>query len=115
MIFFGVLSIALYPLVVKLFANPGYLIDSWIIFSVIVIGVVINSGYGAMQGLIMQGNRPGLYTFFIFALVIGDALMNLIAIPTMGIIGAGLVTMVTYILSMVYLIRISKKEFFINL
>ncbi len=115
MVFFGALSIAVYPLVVKLFADPRYLIDSWIIFSVIVIGVVINSGYGAMQGLIMQGNRPGLYTFFILALVVGDALMNLIAIPTMGIIGAGLVTMVTYILSMVYLIRISKKEFAINL
>jgi len=111
----GAVSIAIYPLIIKLFADPSYLVESWIIFSLIVIGIVIDSGYGAMRGLIMQGNRPGLYTFYILALVVGDALLNLVMIPLMGIIGAGLVTMLTYILGMVYLIRISKRQFAINL
>lgn len=115
MIFIGAISIAVYPLIVRLFADPSYLIESWVIFSLIVIGIVIDSGYGAMRGLIMQGNRPGLYTLYILALVIGDALLNLVMIPLLGIIGAGLVTMLTYILSMLYLIRISQRQFAISL
>lgn len=115
MIGIGVVSLALYPLVVKLFADSSYLLESWIIFAVIVIGIVIDSGYGAMRGIVMQGNRPGLYTLYILALVIGDALLNLIMIPLMGIVGAGIVTMSTYILSLVYLIWLSRKAFDIRL
>jgi O-antigen/teichoic acid export membrane protein len=115
MIAIGGISVVVYPLIVKLFADSSYLLESWIIFTVIVIGIVIDSGYGAMRGIIMQGNRPGLYTLYVLALVIGDALLNLVMIPLMGIVGAGLVTMCTNILSMVYLIWISRKAFSINL
>lgn len=115
MLVIGLVALAVYPLVIKLFADSAFLIPSWIVFSVIIIGILIDSGYGAMRGVIMQGNRPGLYTFYILALVIGDALLNLIAVPALGIIGAGLVTMTTYILGMVYLIAISRKVFSINL
>jgi O-antigen/teichoic acid export membrane protein len=115
MITIGGIAVIVYPLIVKLFADPSYLLESWVIFTVIVIGIVIDSGYGAMRGIIMQGNRPGLYTLYILALVVGDALLNLVMIPLMGIVGAGLVTMCTNILSMVYLIWISRKAFSINL
>ena len=111
----GGLSIVIYPLIVKIFADSTYLAESWIIFAVIIIGIIIDSGYGAMRGTIMQGNRPGLYTLYILTLVIGDALLNLVMIPCMGIVGAGLVTMSTYILSMIYLIWISRKVFDIKL
>jgi len=111
----SLIALAVYPLVIIIFADASYFIPSWIVFSVILIGILIDSGYGAMRGVIMQGNRPGLYTFYILALVIGDALLNLIAVPAMGIIGAGLVTMTTYILGMVYLVVISRKVFAINL
>jgi O-antigen/teichoic acid export membrane protein len=111
----GVLSILVYPMVVLLFADRSFLTESWIIFTVIILGIVIDAGYGAMRGTIMLGNRPGLYTLYNFILLVGDALLNLFMIPLIGIIGAGLVTMSTYILSMVYLRWINRKAFSIDL
>jgi O-antigen/teichoic acid export membrane protein len=115
MLAIGAISIIVYPLVVFLFADIAFFAESWIIFTVIIIGIVIDAGYGAMRGTIMLGNRPGLYTLYNLILVGGDAMLNLIMIPLMGIVGAGLVTMSTYILSMVYLRWINRKTFSINL
>ena len=111
----GFVSILVFPLVVLFFADSSFLTESWIIFSVIILGIVIDAGYGAMRGTILLGNRPGLYTFYNLVLLLGDALLNLVMIPLLGIVGAGLVTMSTYILSMLYLRWINHKAFSIDL
>jgi O-antigen/teichoic acid export membrane protein len=115
MIGIGALSILVFPMVVLMFADSSFLTESWIIFAVIIMGIVVDAGYGAMRGTILLGNRPGLYTLYNLILLVGDALLNLIMIPLMGIVGAGLVTMSTYILSMIYLRWINHKAFLIDL
>ena len=85
-----------------LFYEEDYLI-SLIAFSIMMLGVAINAGYRPLSGTIRQGGRPGAHTLFILCLVLGDALLNLFFIPRYGIIGASLVTSLTYILEGVYL------------
>ena len=115
MIVISTASIIAYIIISKyLFFEEDYLI-SLIAFSIMMLGVAINAGYRPLSGTIRQGGRPGTHTLFILCLVLGDALLNLFFIPRYGIIGASLVTSLTYILEGVYLGIFAKKLFKIKI
>jgi len=115
MIVISTASIIAYIIISKyLFFEEDYLI-SLIAFSIMMLGVAINAGYRPLSGTIRQGGRPGAHTLFILCLVLGDALLNLFFIPRYGIIGASLVTSLTYILEGVYLGIFAKKLFKIKI
>jgi O-antigen/teichoic acid export membrane protein len=113
--FISLVSIIGYFLISKyLFYEKNYLI-SLIAFSIMMIGVTINAGYRPFSGTIRQGGRPGAHTLFILCLVIGDALLNLFFIPKYGIIGASIVTSLTFVFEGVYLILFVRKLFGIKI
>jgi O-antigen/teichoic acid export membrane protein len=89
-------AVLLYPLGARLFLSVDRAI-SWQIFAIIMLGVAINAIYRPFGGILLLGGRPELQTVFIIGLVLLDALLNLIFIPLLGIRGAALVTMGTYI------------------
>lgn len=108
-------SIIGYFLISKYFFSEEDSFNSFVIFSIMMIGVTINAGYRPLSGTIRQGGRPGAYTLFILCLVIGDALLNLFFIPKYGIYGASTVTALTYVLEGVYLVLFVRKLFRIKI
>jgi len=115
MIVVGILALALYPPIYALWVGDAQWRTSWIVFAIILLGVVINAGYKPFMGLLLQGGRPGAYTLFIGGLVLWDALMNLVFIPLGGVVGAAVVTALTYVLQMIALIVLARRLFEIRL
>jgi O-antigen/teichoic acid export membrane protein len=111
----GVAVILLYPVGYALLVKDSSLVISWITFSIIMIGVIINSGYRPFTGILLQGGRPGAYTLFYVGLVLNDALLNLFFIPYYGIYGAAGVTALTYVLEAVVLVIMARKLFNVRL
>ena len=110
----GVLLIGAYPLAFRLL-NGSYDLVSSGLFTIMMTGVIIGSWYRPFSGMILQGGKPGVYTLYILALLVGDGLLNIILIPYLGILGAALVTMLTYLLEGYYLKLIAKKVFSVQL
>lgn len=108
-------SIFGYSLISKYLFYEGNNLTSLLAFSIMMIGVTINAGYRPLSGTLRQGGRPGAHTLFVLCLVIGDALLNLFFIPRYGIIGASIVTSLTYMLEGVYLAFFVRKIFRIKL
>jgi O-antigen/teichoic acid export membrane protein len=105
----GVASIALYPLIFGLLLKDGTTYESWPIYGIIMVGVLINAAFRPFNGTLLQGGRPGAYTFMTLGIVILDALQNLFVIPLWGIRGAAAVTAVTYILEAVLLVVVTRR------
>lgn len=110
----GILAVSAYPIFIKFF-SPDYVFLSWVVFTIIMIGAIVNAGYRPFTGIFLQGGKPTLNTLFVLGLVLNDALLNLIFIPLLGIIGAAIVTTITYVLEALFLIAIVRKEFKIHL
>lgn len=115
MVIVGVVAVALYPPIYAFWVGDAYWRASWLVFSIILLGVVINAGYRPFMGLLLQGGRPGAYTLFIGGLVLWDALMNLVFIPLGGVVGAAVVTALTYIVQMIALIWLARRLFDVRL
>ncbi len=111
----GVVSVGLYPLLLWLWLPDGHVTASSAVFAIIMAGVVINAGYRPFTGVLMQGGRPGANTLFITGLIVTDALLNLIFIPTWGIYGAAFVTMLTYCFEAVGIVLITRQLFGVKL
>ena len=110
----GVLLIGAYPFAFRLL-NGSYDLVSAGLFTIMMAGVIIGSWYRPFSGMILQGGKPGVYTLYILALLVGDGLLNIILIPYLGILGAALVTMLTYLLEGYYLKLISIRLFSVQL
>ena len=111
----GLLSVAIYRYLSKLLVSSDLTNSSWVVFTIIMVGVVINSGYKPLSGFILQAGRPGVFTILILGLVFGDALLNFVFIPLAGIQGAAIVTTLTYVFEAVALVILAKKLFGIRL
>jgi O-antigen/teichoic acid export membrane protein len=113
-VFLGILAIIVYPLFFKYFSKTS-ITESWIVFVIIMIGVILNARYRPFAGIFLQGGKPAMHTLLILVLVIGDALLNLIFIPWLGINGAAIVTAWTYIFAGILLVYFTKRLFDIQL
>jgi O-antigen/teichoic acid export membrane protein len=106
----GALICAAYPFAYRLL-NGEYSWLSTAMFFVMMVGVLLGAWYRPFSGIILQGGKPGFYTIYILALLLGDGLLNILLIPSFGILGAAVVTMITYILEGLYL-RIASRRLF---
>jgi O-antigen/teichoic acid export membrane protein len=111
----GVAAILSYPVFLNLWVVNGETATGWAVFATIMVGVLVNSGYRPFTGIILQGGRPGAYTLFIVGLVVGDAMLNLVFIPVLGVYGAAIVTGLTYVLEAVLLVICARKLFGVHL
>ena len=66
--------------------------------------MVLASGYRPFIGMLIQGDRPGIYTMLIAGSVIGNVILNAVLIPVLGIYGAAMATACIYMLEVVALI-----------
>lgn len=108
-------AVVCYPILLQLWAPGDDIAMSAVVFAIIMLGVLINAGYRPFSGIMLQGGRPGAYTLFITALVVGDAFLNLLFIPAFGIYGAAFVTLITYVAEVILLAFYARRLFGVKL
>ncbi|MGB2965675.1 MAG: oligosaccharide flippase family protein [Anaerolineales bacterium] len=108
MIVISILVVVLYPLLIRIIAPGTDIKLSWTVFSIIMVGVLINSSYRPMKGIFLQTGRPIIHTLVVVGLIVSDALLNLIAIPKFEILGAAVVTSFTYILEAILVYAVAR-------
>lgn len=102
-------SVLLYPFALALFVEATTVIRSWQVFSIIMVGVVINAHYRVFKGMLLQGDKPGTFTAYVSLTLVSSIALNILLIPPLGLIGAAIATMLTYTLEsviMVYFVKL---------
>lgn len=99
----GLAAIAAYPYVAEVILAKPEFVTGWLVFSILMTGVVIQGSYAPFSGLLVQSGRPGRQTLYILSIVITNILLNLYLIPQYGMLGAGIATSLSFVLSVVYL------------
>jgi len=89
-------SALLFPLMTDLLAGARFK-DSWPIFAILLVGVAINAGFRPFQGVFLLTGHPGLHSLFFLAVVLSNAILNVLFIPRIGLAGAAVATSLAYV------------------
>lgn len=73
-------------------------------------GVWVASGFVAFDGILLQAGKPGVHTMMMISVVLTNVALNLLLIPTFGIVGAATATMIATASVIVYLSFLTKKH-----
>jgi O-antigen/teichoic acid export membrane protein len=111
----GVATLALYPLAYPFTTGDSHLRESWIVLAMMMVGMVFNSGFKPFAQILLQGGRPGRYTFFISGIILFSVLLNLILIPPLGMYGAALTTACVYAFEALLIVVTTRAVFHIPL
>ena len=107
--FICILSIIFYPLFLNIITNKNEFADSYIPFSILVIGITIASGYIPFYNIFSMSDMPRLQSIFMLLIFLTNVLFNTIFIPMMGIYGAALGTGISFIASIYFFKYFSNK------
>jgi O-antigen/teichoic acid export membrane protein len=111
----GLLAVLAYPVVFGLLAGGEQVETGWLVFAVLMLGVVISAGYMPFSGILLQGDRPALYTLSVGGLVLNNAVFNVLLIPPLGVYGAATATMLTFCLNALLLVILGRRLFGVRL
>ncbi len=111
----GLVAAAAYPLLISLFFPDKDFADSWPVFCILLVGVIIQSGFIPMGGILYQGGKPELHTLLMAIVIVGNAAMNAALIPLFGLTGAAVATGTAYILQAALLLAFAKRTFGVRL
>ena len=109
LIFICILSIIFYPLVLNFFTNKNEFANSYIPFSILVIGITIASGYIPFYNIFSMSDMPRLQSIFMLLIFLTNVILNSIFIPIFGLYGAALGTGISFIVSVYYFKYFSKN------
>ncbi len=110
----GALGILVYPVLLMVIKIDVPLIASWLVFSVLTIGIMIAGGYIPIQFLMNHAGLPLRQTQLLFILFLINLVLNFILIPIIGITGAAIATALATISLIPTLKGFSKKFLDIN-
>ncbi len=97
----GVLAVVVYPVLLKWLVGDAEFAASSRVFTVLMIGVVINAGYRPFLGILLQSGHPGRHTLLVATLVTANLLGNVLLIPWLGLEGAAIATALVFVLEAV--------------
>lgn len=103
------IAIFIYPYGIKLMTNKQIFTQSWLPFSILLIGIFISSGFIPLNQIFLQAGKPALHTFMISLVVIFNIVFNYFLIPNYGISGAASATSLSFVFSIVILYYLSYK------
>ena len=109
LIFICILSIIFYPLFLNIITNKNEFANSYIPFSILVIGITIASGYIPFYNIFSMSDMPRLQSIFMLLIFLTNVIFNSIFIPIYGINGAALGTGISFIASIYYFKYFSKN------
>ena len=88
---------------------------SWVVFSILMAGIVLNAAYRPFTAILLLGNRPGLQTIFVGLIVSTNIAMNAVLIPKFGMYGAATATALAYLFEAALIIIVARKVFDVRL
>lgn len=109
MVLVGVVSVLLYPYIIQVITNKAAFEESWSIFAILMLGIVISSGYVPFNQILLQAGRPGAHTMMIASVLLFNGVFNYLLIPVWQANGAAIATGVSFIVSSVFVIAATKK------
>ncbi|NLF28371.1 MAG: oligosaccharide flippase family protein [Clostridiales bacterium] len=93
------------------FPSPDDMRASWAVFGILMVGVVLSSGYRPLLGILLQGERPGLHSIFALSVVGVNFVANVILTAAFGIFGAAAATAAIFVFEVTMLRFWSKRAF----
>tara|TARA_B100000886_G_scaffold36515_2_gene22737 strand:+ start:16353 stop:17636 length:1284 start_codon:yes stop_codon:yes gene_type:complete len=106
---FGFLAIVLYPLIISLITNKTEYMNSYLPFSIILIGIISASGYLPFQNILIMMNKPLFQTLIVINVAIVNIILNTLFIPFLGVKGASIGTALSYI-SYIFMLKYFSKK-----
>ena len=107
--FLCLLSIIFYPIVLNHLTNKNEFSDSYIPFSILIIGITIASGYIPFYNIFSMSNMPKLQSIFMLLIFLTNVILNSIFIPIFGLYGAAIGTGLCFVASIYYFKYFSKN------
>jgi O-antigen/teichoic acid export membrane protein len=104
----GIVAIALYPLLLKMFTK-GDFSQSIGVFAILMGGIILSSGYQPFQMLLAQAGYPKYYTLLVAIVFVANVVLNVMLIPVWGIYGSAAATGVSFVISAGVLRFLTKK------
>lgn len=110
----ALVSLALYRPAVQLVLGGGEFLECWPVMTILLAGVVMNSGYVPFNFILIQAGQPGWHTMLATMNLLTNLGLNLALIPLLGIYGSALGTAVALVLSVLYLNFMVKQRLGFN-
>ena len=105
----GLAAVLVYPFLMSLLTQDPAFGASRLPFALLVGGLVLAAGYLPFQGFLAMANLPGWHTVFMFQVVFLNAVLNVCAIPLLGVDGAALATGASFGLSVLILRAMARR------
>lgn len=107
---FGLLGIICYPLVLYVSGATRDLLLNWQIFFVLVLGLMVSSGYQVVILMFNQIHQPGKQSILLVLYFASNIILNLLFVPVFGIIGSAIATSLAA-LGAVFLVKFFASKF----
>lgn len=100
---------SLFPGLARMLDADRAFLEGWPVLAILLVGVVVASGYVPFSLALAQGGRPLAQTGLVGALVLINLAGNLALVPTFGLIGAAVATAAAQVVS-IPLLRLTAKR-----
>lgn len=110
MIGIGGIAILLFPWVLEWITHQADYSESWPVFAVLAIGIILASGYIPFGGMLQQGGHPGSQSLLTGLIVVTNLVGNLVLIPWFGAMGAAVGTAISQVLFVPYLVWLVRRR-----
>lgn len=115
-IIIAVCTLLVYPIFIDIFLPGRGFAEGWLVLAILLVGIVIASGFIPFDTILANAGYPGQQTFQAGLVVITNALMNFLLVPSFGIVGSAIATMIaSYIFSILYLNYLTKRNLMFNI
>jgi O-antigen/teichoic acid export membrane protein len=115
MILIGIVSVLFYPILLNLLIVDKTFSESWLPFSILMLGIVLSSWYRPFLGMLLQGGSPGAHTLFLAGIAGSNVILNALMIPIFAMNGAAAATAIVNVLGAAAIIVYARKLFRMNL
>jgi O-antigen/teichoic acid export membrane protein len=105
----GIIVTLLFPLLIDVCGLSSEMARGFIVLIIIMLGVMISSGYIPLQMILTQTGSPGYQTTFQLYIFLTNLFLNIILIPLFGMVGAAVATAIATVSQIVHLKRMTYK------
>lgn len=107
--FFALIGYLCFPMLIKYIVNDPLFLQGQEFYLIIVVGIVISSGYIVFGLILNQAGKPSQHTLLLFSSVITNIFLTGIFIPLAGARGAAIASGLTFVMTVFYLKLIVKR------
>lgn len=112
----AVCALLVYPIFIDIFLPGRGFAEGWLVLAILLAGIVIASGFIPFDTILANAGYPGQQTFQAGLVVITNALINFLLVPSFGIVGSAIATMIaSYVFSILYLNYLTKRNLMFNI